>query len=303
MKCTSAYRAIAHLPICVAAHAKSMLRQMRACVRQGSSARAAKSRALLHIVNCPVAKPFWNEVKRFCNKIFDTPSRTNTPLMVILNRWDGAHAIGPEGARAFVRHAFGRYYATSVNHAKAKTEKEPFPFDMPKTFFDTVTRYKEAVMREGKDLEKFKAKRMHTATEKKHVPATALERFAQLMDIDPDTYKATLTPDFTAEIGRAKQMVDAIRAHRAQGGQHRDRTTVHANPRPQPPARWAGGEQGTPPAAPPIAFRQGRGLGRWGRQTSPLARPARQALDEDDTTHPAAPRNEGAAGSGYGDRS
>jgi hypothetical protein len=184
-------------------------------------------------------------------------------------------------------------------------EQEPFPFDMPKTFFETITRYKEAVMREGKDLEKFKAKRMHTAKEKKHVPAAALERFAQLMDIDPDTYKATLTPDFTAEITRAKQMVDAIQAHQAQGGQHRNRITAHANPPPpRPPARWAGGEQGTPPAAPPIAFRQGRGLGRWGRQTSPLARPpARQALDRDDTTHPAAPRNEGAAGSGYGDRS
>jgi hypothetical protein len=44
-KCTSAYLAIARLPICVAAHAKNMLRQVHACVRQWSSAHAAKSRA------------------------------------------------------------------------------------------------------------------------------------------------------------------------------------------------------------------------------------------------------------------
>jgi hypothetical protein len=70
------FLAIARRPICTASHAKSMLRQMRACVHQGSSARAAKSRvAGAQPINASATSESRNRLRSMCPQPYLIQSR------------------------------------------------------------------------------------------------------------------------------------------------------------------------------------------------------------------------------------
>ena len=128
--------------------------------------------------------------------------------------WD-KDEIGSESACAFVRHAYSAFYRdfTLVDTDNRK-------FIAAETFRRAMYSFRNAVLRYGESIRRFKIKRRFTHSKKKKlVPKAALTRFEKLINFDESSYRHALTPEFQAAIKRAEAAVDAYHAsHRQRRG-------------------------------------------------------------------------------------
>ena len=63
----------------------------------------------MHLTTCRKAKPFWDRVFTFTRTVLGCPDPSSRQQAIVLNRWTRKE-LGPEDARALIRHAFGRFY-------------------------------------------------------------------------------------------------------------------------------------------------------------------------------------------------
>ena len=117
-------------------------------------------------------------------------------------RSDDPNPLGPEDARAFLRHAFNHFY-----HDFANVELKKIPFIWQSTYLRSLLSLREAIRRRGHTFTVLYANRMHT-----QLPTTAPEEERDLL---PNCMKCmpdgtfTINPAIDAEIDRAKAAVSA----------------------------------------------------------------------------------------------
>ena len=143
----------------------------------------------------------------FISRVLGAPAPQQRILAIIFNMWDYGGHLGPEDARAFLRHATQALYANFT-----RIDTEGIPFCSETTFLRALKSFRAAVHRYGEGIKRFRARREHT-NQKQHISDLDLKRYPGVITIDTETYKFNLTGAFDSALQHAQRNVDKLYEH------------------------------------------------------------------------------------------
>ena len=166
--------------------------------------------SMQHLVECQDATPYWKACITFTNNILKAPRPNDPRLAITFGQWrrsDDPNPLGPEDARAFLRHAFNHFY-----HDFANVEMKKIPFVWQSAYLRTLLSFREAIRRRGHSFAVLYANRIHTQLPTAP-PVEERELLPNCMKCSPDgTF--TVNPAIDAETERAKAAVNARHVNR-----------------------------------------------------------------------------------------
>ena len=160
--------------------------------------------SMLHIVTCRKIRAFWKACIQFTTSILGAPPPHSMFHAIIFGQWrrsDDPEPLGPEHARAFLRHAFGVFFHDfcNITHKKIRLKWES-------TYLRAVLSFKNAVLRRGQSFAVLYANRCYT-TLPAEIPEEERKKYSRIITIEKGgNYR--LTPLLTNEIERAKQLLN-----------------------------------------------------------------------------------------------
>ena len=156
------------------------------------------------MLRCTHVRPYWRACETFAIDVLNVKPRTFDPIEAAVFNVDRNLKLINEASRAFFRHAVRWWYA-----ALTRVHREGAVFVWQSTFYKTLTKFREAVIRYAAQIRRHYVHRKHTNLTA-IVPTSQRARFNTLIAIQPDgTY--TLTDALTQAIQDAKL------AHEARG--------------------------------------------------------------------------------------
>jgi hypothetical protein len=117
--------------------------------------------SMLHLVQCRTLKPFWKACIDFTTTILLAPQPLSQTHAIIFGQWkrhEDPDPLGPEEARAFLRHAFNVFFHDFCNVTHKK-----IPFQWESTYLRALLSLKSAVLRRGKSFSVLNANRRNTS--------------------------------------------------------------------------------------------------------------------------------------------
>jgi hypothetical protein len=150
---------------------------------------------MLHLIKCRHAAPYWKACFAFCETVLGTPRVADRTRAIILGLASGTTLLG-ETPRAFLRHAFGAFYADAT-----KTHKEGTIFHWQFTFRRALLNFRDAVLRYGKRIALHHTRRYFTNLVCV-VPAVDRDRYNILIEIE-ENGESHLTSAFKSAIDSA----------------------------------------------------------------------------------------------------
>ena len=121
----------------------------------------------------------------------------------------GRDSLMPEAARAFLRHAYGKFYSDFSNVDLKQTK-----FHWKYTFRNALLSFKDAVLRRGRQMQLLHTHRRYTRLQGE-VPEEERERFAALIKVYPGG-GFSLTTEFERAVQRAIDDADTYAQGRRQ---------------------------------------------------------------------------------------
>ena len=115
---------------------------------------------MLHLLECRHAQPFWRACVAFTTRVLKAPAPLRIPLAIAFGQWKSAgdpDPLGPEEARAFLRHAFNQFY-----HDFANVDLKHSTFRWQSTYLAALHSFREAARRRGQSFKVLFASRLHT---------------------------------------------------------------------------------------------------------------------------------------------
>ena len=110
------------------------------------------------------------------------PAPHNTFLAIAFGQWhrsDSDSPLGPEEARAFLRHVFNHFY-----HDFSNVDLKGITFIWQRTYLSALITFREAARRRGQSFTRLYANRVHTDLPC-HPPAEELNRFPLVLVCPP----------------------------------------------------------------------------------------------------------------------
>ena len=159
--------------------------------------------SMLHMLRCTHVRPYWRACDSFATTVLGMTHHARDPIEVAVFNVDCNLKLINEAAQAFFRHAVRWWYA-----ALTRVHREGAIFVWQSTFYTTLTKFREAVIRYAVQIRRHYIHRNHTNLTEV-VPATQRARFSTLLIIQQDGLY-TLTDALT------KAIQDAKLAHEAQ---------------------------------------------------------------------------------------
>ena len=148
---------------------------------------------MVHLIKCPHVAPLWRACNKFCHQVLGKP---------LIHHMDRAIILGTRGTtllqeptRAFLRHAFGAFYASAT-----KVHKEGA------IFHKALISLRDAALRYRRRIRLMYILRLYTNLTNR-VPQTDRQRFGAIVQIE-DNGKTHLSPAFTAALDNAKKASD-----------------------------------------------------------------------------------------------
>ena len=123
------------------------------------------------------------------------------------NRSDDPDPLGPEDARAFLRHAFNCFFHDFCNITHKK-----IPLMWELTYLRALLSFQSAVLRRGKTFAVLYANRCHTSLPCE-IPEEDRDKYNHLIIVKPGG-QFHLAPTFVAEVERARAQLQAAKARR-----------------------------------------------------------------------------------------
>ena len=158
---------------------------------------------MLHLITCRSLRPFWKACIHFTTSILGAPQPHSMYLAIIFGQWrrsDDPEPLGPEDARAFLRHAFGVFFHDFCNVTHKK-----IPLKLESTYLRSVTSFRNAVLRRGQSFAALYANRCYT-TLPAETPEEERKKYSHIITIEKcGTYR--LSSSLTNEVERAKQLL------------------------------------------------------------------------------------------------
>jgi len=165
---------------------------------------------MLHLVKCPQLQAFWRACVNFTIKILLAPRPKSDVHAIIFGQWDRSDSpepLGPEDARAFLRHAFNVFFHDFCNITHKK-----IPLMWESTYLRAVLSFQSAVLRRGKTFSVLYANRCHTSLPCE-IPEEERNKYNHILIIKPGG-QFHLSPTFVAEVERAKAQLQTAKSHR-----------------------------------------------------------------------------------------
>ena len=164
---------------------------------------------MLHLVKCRGLQNFWRACVNFTIKILLAPRPKSDVHAIIFGQWDRSDSpepLGPEDARAFLRHAFNVFFHDFCNITHKK-----IPLMWESTYLRAVLSFQSAVLRRGKTFSVLYANRCHTSLPCE-IPEEERNKYNHILIIKPGG-QFHLSPTFVAEVERAKAQLQAVKTH------------------------------------------------------------------------------------------
>ena len=164
--------------------------------------------SMLHLIQCRQAKAFWNECIAFTINVLLAPKPISNWHAIIFGQWrrsDDPDPLGPEEARAFLRHAFNVFF-----HDFCNVTHKNIPFQWESTYLRALLSLKSAVLRRGKTFAVLYANRCNTSLPEE-IAEEDRDKFSQLIRVRPQG-KFEIAPALLNEIDRAHTRLQDIRA-------------------------------------------------------------------------------------------
>ena len=155
---------------------------------------------MLHLLECRAAKPFWRACMRFITNTLKCPIPRDLKLAIAFGQWkppSDPDPLGPEEARAFLRHAFNHFY-----HDFANVDLKNSLFMWQGAYLATLHSFREAARRRGQSFKILFASRLHT-TLPNTPPHEELHAFPTVLSCQVGG-SFEINPAIDAEIERAK---------------------------------------------------------------------------------------------------
>jgi len=172
----------------------------RLCMREEES--------MLHLITCHRTKPFWKACLKFTTRILQAPAPHNAHLAIAFGQWNhpqSADPLGPEDARAFLRHAFNHFY-----HDFANVDLKNSTFVWQETYLAALYSFREAAQRRGQSFKMLYANRKNTDLPSSP-PQEELDAFPNVLSCRQGG-EFQINPAIDAEIQKAKAAAIAIRS-------------------------------------------------------------------------------------------
>jgi hypothetical protein len=167
--------------------------------------------SMFNLFQCVSTAPLWKACMHFCYTALSAPRTPDIAKAIILGLWKDDE-LGPEDARAFLRHAYGVFYdefsVTDINST---------PFVWQKVFRDALLSFRDAAFRRAQTIRRQFIHRVYS-TLPEQVPEEELTRYSDVIGISPDG-TASLALGFQTAIDNAVQAhTDAVNAARVGKG-------------------------------------------------------------------------------------
>ena len=170
----------------------------------------AEIESMKHLLLCRRTKPLWNAAIKFTTSILKAPKPKSPTLAVAFGQWrahDSDDPLGPEDARAFLRHVFNHFY-----HDFSNTDLKGSTYVWQITYYSALITFKQAAQRRGQTFTRLFANRRWT-----NLPAIPpqeeLQAFPNVIHCPPGG-APTINPAINAEIERAKAEAIRVTRHR-----------------------------------------------------------------------------------------
>ena len=165
---------------------------------------------MLHLIKCRRLQGFWRACVNFTVDILNAPRPKSDMHAIIFGQWDRSDApnpLGPEDARAFLRHAFNCFF-----HDFCNITHKNIPLMWESTYLRALLSFQSAVLRRGRTFSVLYANRCHTCLPCE-VPEEDRNKYAHLIVIKPGG-KFHLSPTFVAEVERARAQLQTAKSNR-----------------------------------------------------------------------------------------
>jgi len=156
--------------------------------------------SMKHLLLCRDAKPLWRAAVKFTTNVLKAPEPAKPPLAIAFGQWRAHNSddpLGPEDARAFLRHVFNHFY-----HDFSNTDLKSSNFNWQITYYSALVTFRQAAQRRGQTFKRLFANRRWT-----NLPAIPpqedLDAFPNVINCPPGG-TPTINPSIDAEIKRAK---------------------------------------------------------------------------------------------------
>ena len=162
---------------------------------------------MLHLIKCPQLKVFWRACINFTINTLNAPRPASDMHAIIFGQWDRSdmpEPLGPEDARAFLRHAFNCLF-----HDFCNISHKGIPLVWESTYLRALLSFQSAVLRRGKTFTVLYANRCHTSLPCE-IPEEDRTKYSHLITIKPGG-QFHLSPTFVAEIARAREQLQVAR--------------------------------------------------------------------------------------------
>ena len=166
--------------------------------------------------------------------------RTHRTKAIIFGQWTQTE-LGPEDARAFLRHAYGEFY-----HDFSNVDLKDHTFVWQYTYRNALLAFRDAALRYAHRIKVLHATRIYS-TLPETTPLEARERYPNIMTINADG-SSKLTSAFQKAIDDAKAEADRVAAAGSSQQRPRLRRSATASPRQRGVSPGGGGGgRGLPP--------------------------------------------------------
>ena len=113
-----------------------------------------------HLLTCEQAKPLWRAAIKFTTEVLKAPPPLDHRLAIAFGQWrrhDDPEPLGPEEARAFLRHVFNHFY-----HDFSNVDLKTSTFVWQRTYLSALITFREAARRRGQAFKHLFASRRYT---------------------------------------------------------------------------------------------------------------------------------------------
>ena len=166
--------------------------------------------SMMHLLTCRQVKPLWRAAIKFTTEILGAPPPMVHSLAIAFGQWrrhDDPDPLGPEDARAFLRHVFNHLY-----HDFANVDLKRSTFKWQRTYLSALITFREAARRRGQTFKHLYASRKFTSLPGLP-PEDELKAFPNVIRCPPGG-TPRVNPAIDAEIDRARE--EALRVSRSQ---------------------------------------------------------------------------------------
>ena len=162
---------------------------------------------MIHILYCPRLTPLWKACINFTMHTLKAPQPYRNVLAIAFGQWRPANhpePLGPEDARAFLRHAFQCMY-----NDYSRVDLADHHFEWQSTFLRTLKSFQDAALRRIHLFKTMRAQRSFTSLPQQ--PSDdAINKYPNIITVSSDLDYA-MNPLITQEITRYENIIQHIR--------------------------------------------------------------------------------------------